>query len=86
MTQKEILQWAMNGVKAAWQTQNEREKACEYPKVREALHKSQMEMMQKILELGRMLEELEKNEKEAPDMFGWVNEALEGLTIRRREE
>ena len=85
MTQKEILQWAMNGVKAAWQTQNEREKACTYPKVREALHKSQMQLMQKMLELGRMIEALEKNE-EKPDMFGWVNEALDGLTIRRREE
>lgn len=86
MTQKEILQWAMNGVKAAWQKQNEREKACTYPKVREALHKSQMEMMQKMLELGRMLEELEKNENEAPDMFGWLNEAMDAMTIRRREE
>lgn len=86
MTQKELIQWAMNGVKAAWQKQSEREKACKYPKVREALHKSQMEMMQKMLELGRMIEALEKNEKEAPDMFGWVNEALDGLTIRRREE
>ena len=85
MTQKEILQWAMNGVKAAWQKQNEREKACEYPKAREALHKSQMQLMQKMLELGRMIEALEKNEKK-PDMFGWVNEALDGLTIRRREE
>jgi hypothetical protein len=84
MTQKEILQWAMNGVKAAWQKQNEREKACEYPKAREALHKSQMQLMQKMLELGRMIEALEKDE-EKPDMFGRVYEALDGLTIRRRE-
>ncbi len=60
MTQKELIQWAMNGVKAAWQKQNEREKACEYPKAREALHKSQMQLMQKMLELGRMLEELKE--------------------------
>lgn len=63
MTQKEILQWAMNGVKAAWQKQNEREKACRYPKARAALKQSQANMMQKMIELNQMLEELKEEEQ-----------------------
>ena len=63
MTQKELIQWAMNGVKAAWQKQNEREKACKYPKAREALKQSQANMMQKMIELNQMLEELKEEEQ-----------------------
>ena len=53
----------MNGVKAAWQKQSEREKACKYPKVREALKQSQANMMQKMIELNQMLEELKGEEQ-----------------------
>ena len=63
MNQKEILQWAIYGTKAAWQKQNEREKACKYPKARAALKQSQANMMQKMIELNQMLEELKEEEQ-----------------------
>jgi hypothetical protein len=53
----------------------------EKPYVIERLEKALRETFPIRRELEEMMEAEQK--KEQPDMFGWVNEALEGLTIRR---
>lgn len=65
MTQKEVLEWAMNGVKAAWNHLYEMEKGCLFENVREQIKNSQMALMKKLLELGRMQDDLKEEESNA---------------------
>ena len=82
MTQKELVSLALTGIKAKQialmngisQYRDEK------PYVLEALQKAQKETFPIRRELEEMIE-AEKS-KEQPDMFCWVNEALDGLKIR----
>ena len=65
MTQDEILTWAMNGVKAAWNKLNDMERNCDFPNVKKYIKKSQMELMKKLLELGKMKDESKEEEDNA---------------------
>lgn len=60
MTQEEILTWAMNGIKAAWNRLNEQKKDCIFPNVTKAINENQMHLMEKLLELGKMLDEIKE--------------------------
>jgi hypothetical protein len=82
MTQKQLIGLALTGIKAKQIAltkgiMENREK----PYAMEGLEKALRETFPIRRELEEMMEAEQK--KEQPDMFGWVNEALEGLTIRR---
>lgn len=62
MTQEEILSWAMNGVKAAWNKLNEQKKDCIFPTVKKAIDENQMLLMKKLLELGKMQDKAKEDE------------------------
>lgn len=80
MKQIDLINLAMTGIKTkqiALQKGIERNKGNVYAV--EALKKA----LEETFPIRRELEEMKEEHEEAPDMFGWVNEALEGLTIRR---
>ena len=62
MTQKEILEWAMSGLRSAWLALYEQEKTCAFPDVKKVIRDQQMSIMKKFMEVGKMLDEL-KEEK-----------------------
>ena len=81
MTQKQLIGLAITGIKAKQIAltkgiMEHREK----PDVIDGLEKALRETFPIRRELEEMMEAEQK--KEMPDMFGWVNEALAGLTIR----
>lgn len=80
MKQIDLINLAITGIKTkqiALQNGIERNKGNNF--VVEALKKA----LEATFPIRRELEEMKEAHEEAPDMFGWVNEALEGLTIRR---
>jgi hypothetical protein len=82
MTQRQLIGLALAGIKAKQiaLTKGIMENRGK-PFVVEGLEKALRETFPIRRELEEMMEAEQK--KEQPDMFGWVNEALEGLTIRR---
>jgi hypothetical protein len=82
MTQRQLIGLALTGIKAKQiaLTKGIMENRGK-PFVVEGLEKALRETFPIRRELEEMMEAEQK--KEQPDMFGWVNEALAGLTIRR---
>jgi hypothetical protein len=82
MTQRQLIGLALTGIKVKQiaLTNGIMENRGK-PFVVEGLEKALRETFPIRRELEEMMEAEQK--KEQPDMFGWVNEALEGLTIRR---
>ena len=82
MTQKQLIGLALTGIKAKQiALQKGITEHRENPFVVEGLKKALADTFPIRAELEEMMEAEQK--KEQPDMFGWVNEALSGLTIRR---
>ena len=82
MTQKELLSLALTGIKAkqialAKGIDQNREVN---PFIVDGLRKALADTFPVRRSIEEMLEAEQR--KEQPDMFGWVNEALDGLTIR----
>ena len=85
MTQKQLIGLALTGIKAKQiALQNGITEHRENPFVVEGLEKALADTFPIRAELESMMEAEQKKEK--PDMFGWVNEALAGLTIRGQME
>jgi hypothetical protein len=81
-TQRQLIGLALTGIKAKQiaLTKGIMENRGK-PFVVEGLHKALNDTFPIRRELEEMMEAEQK--KEQTDMFGWVNEALAGLTIRR---